>query len=461
MPFSASVTQSQNLRFTDAALEATYQADRRERDSLRAQRVQLALAIVASVLGGIIVAVSLNRHLPIPRLWLVLRFGVLVPGLLLSSWFIGRAWGKVRLQTILGIGVAIFVGAHALEWILEWTPEMPLRALWMVPIIMLWAVVMTLPMGTRSALGATLGVLVIAQIGITEVVVPSLGARSLLATAFAYGLCGYGLVLFAHWRERDNRELFLHRHEHQRLVAELRAQYETLQQLITQRNEFVAGVLHDLRSPLTAVLLNTELLRSATTLPPAVRLTLLDDIARSAKRVDSFANRFLEQRSLERAAAKPTVTAVLLGPVVERAVAHARLSAGHKNQRIDFTATASAQTVVADELLLDRALGNLLDNAVKYSPLGAAITVQLGADPGATSRTRVSVTDAGPGLSRDEQARLFQPYIMLGKKPTGGEPSTGLGLSLVKHCIEGMGGAVGCESESGRGATFWLNLRHA
>jgi len=101
-----------------------------------------------------------------------------------------------------------------------------MRALWMVPIIMLWAVVMTLPMSTRAVLGATLGVLVIAQTGIMLAVKPTLGPLSLVTTAFAYGLSGYGLVLFAHWRERDNRELFLHRHEHQRLVVELRAQYE-------------------------------------------------------------------------------------------------------------------------------------------------------------------------------------------------------------------------------------------
>jgi len=147
--------------------------------------------------------------------------------------------------------------------------------------------------------------------------------------------------------------------------------------------------------------------------------------------------------------------------VVERAVAHARLSASLKNQRIDFASSAADQTVVADELLLDRALGNLLDNAVKYSPLGATISVHVSADTDAQPRARVAVTDVGPGLSSEEQARLFQPYIMLGKTPTGGEPSTGLGLSLVKHCIEGMGGAVGCESAPGRGATFWLNLRRA
>lgn len=461
MPFPFPFTQSQSLRFTDAAMEASYQEDRRERDSLRARNVQLVVAVIVGVLGVIMVIGSNVRHSPLPKAWLVLRFGLLVPGLLLSAFLAGRSWGKANLQALLGFTVAVFVGVHALEWFSEWTPAMPLRALWLVPIIMLWAVVMTLPVADKAAVGATLGSLAIAQTGIALVVGPSMGTFALIASAVAYILCGYGLVLVIRWRERDNRELFLIRHEHQRLATELRAQYEILQQLIQQRNEFVAGVLHDLRSPLTGVLLGTELLRQDEALPPATRTALLDDIARSAKRVDSFANRFLEQRSLERAAAKPTLTAVLLGPVVERAVAHARLSAGPKNQRIELELAGREQTVVADELLLDRTLANLLDNAVKYSPHGAMIAVRVSAEPGVPAQARVAVVDPGPGLSAADQVRLFQPYIMLGKKPTGGEPSTGLGLSLVKHCIEGMGGAVGCVSELGRGATFWLTLKCA
>jgi signal transduction histidine kinase len=441
-------------------MEAEYQADRRERDSQRAWRIQLAFAIMATVLGAMIVAGSLRRHAPLSTAWLVLRFGVTVPGLLVSSYLSSRPWGKARLQLLLGFGAAISVGAFSTEWISEWTPAMSLRVLWLVPMMLLWATVMTLPMGPKAAVGATFGVLATAQWGIVAKV-PNLGLLGITLTLLAYFLTGYCLVLVAHWRERDSRELFSHRYEHQRLAMELRRQNETLQGLIQQRNEFVAGVLHDLRSPLTGVLLSTELLRTDAALSPEVRRSVLDDIAGAATRVASFADRFLEQRSLERAAVKPALAAVALGPAVERAVAQARLRAGPKLQRIDFHSPALEQNVAADELLLDRALGNLLDNAVKYSPIGGAITVEVGAERGTPGCMRVSVTDLGPGLSAAEQARLFQPYSVLGKKPTGGESSTGLGLSLVKHCIEAMGGNVGCRSQPGHGATFWLTLRHA
>jgi signal transduction histidine kinase len=452
---------SHALRFTDAAVEADYLKDRAERDSARAAGLLLALALLLVLLGAILLGVNIRQHTPTSTAWLGLRFGVLVPSLLASAALCRSAWGRARLQLVIGSTVAVAVGAHSLEWFLEWTPAMSLRSLWLTPIAVLWAIAMTLPLNARATAGAALGVLAIATVGIGALIAPRYGAPALVTTAIAYAVCGAGLFLVARWRERDQRALYAHRHAHDRLLAELRAQNGTLQQLVAQRDEFVAGVLHDLRSPLTAVLLGTDRLRLGESLSPASRSAVLDEINRSAKRVDAFANRFLERRSLERAAARPSLAEVPLDPIIDRAVAHAQVSAAHKRQSIQLAAIVPGQSVVADELLLDRALGNLLDNAVKYSPLGAIVNVRIDVAPGPVPRALVAVTDAGPGLSTAEQAHLFQPYPMLGKKPTGGEPSTGLGLSLVKHCIEGMGGAVGCQSEPGRGATFWLTLRRA
>jgi signal transduction histidine kinase len=452
--------QSQSLRFTDAAMEAAYQEARRERDSLRARRVQLVLALLIAALTAIIMGVSRLRQSPLPSGWLWLRFGVLVPGLLLSSFLTCRPWGKAHLQTLLGFGLAVLVGAHTIEWFLEWTPAIPMRMLWMVPFLMLWAGVMTLPMSAKATVGATLGVLVIAQAGIAVVAMARLHALELGIIAFAYALCGFGLVTFARWRERDNRELFVQRREREQLAEKLGAQNATLEQLNRQRDEFVAGVLHDLRSPVTGVLLTADLLRTNPTLPVASRDTLLADMARSARRIDEFATHFLEQRSLERAAMKLELVAVPFAAAVERAVDRARLSAGRKQQQISLDlSVVNTAKIIADELLFDRALGNLLDNAVKFSPLGATISV--GADAATPDRVRVLVRDTGRGLTEAEQAKLFQAYTRLGHKGTAGEPSTGLGLSLVKQWIEAMGGTVGCESMPGRGATFWLSLRSA
>jgi signal transduction histidine kinase len=278
----------------------------------------------------------------------------------------------------------------------------------------------------------------------------------LAVMVLAYVLAGWALTLLCRWRERDWRMLFVIRREAEQLAEELRAQNEVLLGLNQQRDDFVAGVLHDLRSPVTGVLLTADLLRNESAIAPAARDSLLDEMTRSARRIDEFASQFLEQRALERAAEKLRPVAVPLAPVVERAVERARLTARHKSQHIILDVTNAAPAhVAADELLLDRALGNLLDNAVKYSPRGGTITVHT---IETATEVRVAVRDSGHGLSAEDRAKLFQPYARLSQKPTGGEFSTGLGLSLVKSWIEAMGGTVGCDSEGGHGATFWLAL---
>jgi len=96
-------------------------------------------------------------------------------------------------------------------------------------------------------------------------------------------------------------------------------------------------------------------------------------------------------------------------------------------------------------------LENLVSNAVKYSPPGRDIFVRLQRH---AQVVRVEVQDQGPGLSAEDQKKLFGKFARLSAKPTGGEHSTGLGLSIVKKMVEAMNGKVWCESEPGHGATF-------
>jgi signal transduction histidine kinase len=100
-------------------------------------------------------------------------------------------------------------------------------------------------------------------------------------------------------------------------------------------------------------------------------------------------------------------------------------------------------------------LENLISNAVKYSPPGKNIFVRLRQQSGAI---RLEVQDEGPGLSGEDQKKLFGKFARLSAKPTGGEHSTGLGLSIVKKMVEALTGRVWCESEPGRGATFIVEL---
>jgi signal transduction histidine kinase len=98
-----------------------------------------------------------------------------------------------------------------------------------------------------------------------------------------------------------------------------------------------------------------------------------------------------------------------------------------------------------------------VSNAIKYSPPGRRVSVRLKANQ-ATAEIELEVQDEGPGLTVEDQSQLFQKFKKLSARPTGGETSTGLGLSIVKTIVELHHGRVGCESGPGRGARFWLKL---
>jgi signal transduction histidine kinase len=111
--------------------------------------------------------------------------------------------------------------------------------------------------------------------------------------------------------------------------------------------------------------------------------------------------------------------------------------------------------VEGDEVRLREALTNLITNAIKYSPNGKTIDVEVFS---ANGECAVAVRDEGPGLSAEEQKQLFQPFQRLTPRPTNGEPSSGLGLYIVRQLMTLHAGRVTAESERGLGSTFTLLL---
>ncbi|MBK8290015.1 MAG: ATP-binding protein [Flammeovirgaceae bacterium] len=114
--------------------------------------------------------------------------------------------------------------------------------------------------------------------------------------------------------------------------------------------------------------------------------------------------------------------------------------------------------VVADKLYLYRIFENLISNALKFSPANKHIYTSI---EEVENKIVVKVRDEGPGFTIEDQRQLYRKFQRLSARPTGGESSTGLGLSIVKALVEKMNGELICQSEEGNGATFIVKLEQS
>ena len=144
-----------------------------------------------------------------------------------------------------------------------------------------------------------------------------------------------------------------------------------------------------------------------------------------------------------------------LSTLMERGCDYYRRIAQRKQVGISLQSVGNVVPVWADRVAVAVVADNLLSNAVKFSGPGQEVQVQIMSEPGSVV---CSVRDHGPGLSLEDQQKLFQKGVPLSVVPTGGESSTGFGLALAKDFMDRMNGALWCESEPGRGACFSIRL---
>ena len=188
----------------------------------------------------------------------------------------------------------------------------------------------------------------------------------------------------------------------------------------------------------------------------ADELEMLDSIHSSAKHMGEIVRGILSNEGLEQGGVvfRPERTDVVA--LAREVVRFNTQYAERKRIKLEADLPA-ALTAMADPKLLREAFDNYVSNAIKYSPADTQVLVSLqhSAEAG---QLEFAVLDYGPGLSEADRANLFQKFKKLTARPTGGETSTGLGLSIVKTIAERHHGQVGCDSELGRGARFWLRL---
>jgi len=141
--------------------------------------------------------------------------------------------------------------------------------------------------------------------------------------------------------------------------------------------------------------------------------------------------------------------------LVQRVCRYYQRIADRKDIHLLYDAMGEVPSVETDRVAVAAILDNLLSNAIKYSPPGKHIWIQVRRDQDSVV---CSVQDEGPGLSQEEQTRLFQRGVRLSPVPTGGEPSTGYGLAVAKELVERLHGEIWCVSTPGQGACFLFRL---
>jgi two-component system sensor histidine kinase ChvG len=225
------------------------------------------------------------------------------------------------------------------------------------------------------------------------------------------------------------------------------AMKEQLDRRLRYISEFAADVAHEFKSPLTSIRGAAELLEEGAAEDPEARQRFLRNIELDVARLDRLVSRLLELSRIE--ASVEAMTLIDIEALIERVIR--RSSAPDKP--IELENMLSGRFVKGREVDLETALVNLLDNAVRFSPEGAAVKVK--AEGGPPSRwVRISVRDEGPGVSPANLPRIFDRFFTTDAERDG----TGLGLSIVKSVVEAHGGEVKVDSRPGEGATFTIEV---
>ena len=226
-----------------------------------------------------------------------------------------------------------------------------------------------------------------------------------------------------------------------RLARRFNGMLAALEDSVGRQRRLVADASHELRTPLTAARTNVDLLREGK-LPPHEVRHALDEAAIELNSLTSLVSDLVElARGEER---KLRVEELQLDDLVAGVVERARA----RSPQATFVMSLTPTQVRVDPVLLERAVSNLLDNAVKYSPPGAPIEV-------AVRDGEVIVADHGPGIAEEDMPRIFDRFYRAAAARS--KPGAGLGLAIVREAAEAHGGHASVES-SPRGARFRLSL---
>jgi signal transduction histidine kinase len=239
-------------------------------------------------------------------------------------------------------------------------------------------------------------------------------------------------------------------------TQELEEKNLALEAMNTLKDEFLGMAAHDLRSPIGNIQNLAELiLDQDTEMGPEERAEVVTMIRNLSQAMMNLLNDLLDIATIESGKIDLQPTPVAMRPYLRETEHYHRLLAERKKIHLITEVADNIPVAVFDRERIRQVLNNLLSNAIKFSPMHTVVRLQVLPTP---AGIEFSVIDEGQGIRSEELVKVFGAFQRTSTKPTAGEHSTGLGLSICKKIVELHGGRIGVESEVGRGSRFFFIL---
>ena len=275
----------------------------------------------------------------------------------------------------------------------------------------------------------------------------------IILTALIVAAIAFSALLFLLYRSKAN--------SNKRLVAQQKLVEDANKKLVAlndDKNNLIKVLAHDLRSPLSNILNGSQIIEGTEELSDQSR-KLLGFILQSSEKMSSLIDKILDVDALETGRHNLHIEEFNALSHLEEVV-HSNLPKAEEKSIDLVFETGKRLTIRADKIYTTQVIDNLLSNAIKYSEPNSKVSIKVKRNK-VNDMVSISVSDQGPGLTADDEKKLFRKYQQLSAKPTQGERSIGLGLSIVKLYTERMGGKIDYKTKVGVGTTFFVSLPSA
>jgi PAS domain S-box-containing protein len=235
------------------------------------------------------------------------------------------------------------------------------------------------------------------------------------------------------------------------------ADISKLKEVDRLKSNIVANVSHELRTPLTSIIGFAELLRERPDGQPDLRTTrYLENILISGRILLEIINDLLDFAKIEAGKAELRLESVYVDEICSTLVDFMRPQADDHKLELALEVDTDLPIMITDRGKVRQILFNLLSNAVKFTPDGGAVMLRAARD--GSDMVRLSVTDTGPGIVKEDLPIVFEKFRQADQSATRAHEGTGLGLAISKELTRLLGGDIGVESRLGEGSTFWVRL---